>query len=117
VIIETSKCLKTEPRLEESKRYHSNGALMRHCFYLDGAIHGQELAYDRDGNIERVNFWIHANLHGDQIGSRYEEIPRGRYFYYYKGKIDLIDIPWLPKKPPRKPFNSGRTRIDTLEVS
>ena len=97
----------------EYKSFYSNGFKQIHAFYNAHRFHGECVEYfQEDGSIQGCYYYVLGDMHGDS------------YFFKENGNVEKQfwmnsekhPVPFLPKKPERLPYKSGRTRLDTLEI-
>jgi len=104
------------------KALHEDGKLR---FYygcmVDGSDHGEFVDYFANGLLARIGFNYKGKLHGLCMEYNDEGGLYRRSFLHYQILNDIggsvrLQIPFLPKKPKRLPFKSGRNRFRTLEI-
>ena len=49
---------------KEHKEYFENGQLWKHCFYLNGKLHGEYKAYYQNGQLWEHCFYLNGNRLG-----------------------------------------------------
>ena len=51
----------------EAKWWWDNGALYKHCFYVDGKLHGVRKWWNKDGTLVSHKFWVNGEVYRDLI--------------------------------------------------
>lgn len=98
------------------KTYHGNGYLKTYANLWESERHGEYRAYGNEGVLLFASFNYHGVTHGDvwvTNGVRQNEGGRGFMMHDYAVEA----FPFLPPKPPKVPYQSDRTRFQTLEIA
>jgi len=93
--------------------YRASGLKHCHTFYDAHHIHGQYVQFHQEGGaLQCIYFYVSNKVHGDS----YVFDERGNLVKQFWMNNEKHDAPFLPKKPKRLPYTSGRSRVDTLEI-
>lgn len=97
----------------EYRSYYSNGFKHIHTFYEMHKLHGEYTYYRQDGSLQTICHYVL----GERFGASYSfEEEDGRVHKKFWMNDEEHSAPFLPKKPERLSYKSGRTRLDTLEL-
>jgi len=78
----------------EFKRWHNNGQLMNHCFWVNDGLHGEYKSWYSDGQIHDHCFWVNDEIHGEsKWWSANGQIRFHTYYSHGKVLRDLLKEP------------------------
>jgi antitoxin component YwqK of YwqJK toxin-antitoxin module len=74
----------------EFKRWHENGQLWQHCYFVDGKLHGDYKLWYENGQLRMHCFYVDGKRHGE-FKSWNLNGQLATHCYYVDGKV-VIDF-------------------------